>query len=65
MSWSIDGNAWNYPCTIQRVAEVTPSDISGMLLDKQYFNDVLGTWMKYTVTIAVPKDREEDYTTIY
>ena len=65
MSWSVDGITWDYPCTIQRVAEVTPSEISGMMLDKTYFNDVIGTYLRYTVAIAVPKDREEDYTLIY
>lgn len=65
MTFSIDGLVWDVPCKIERVAEVTPSEISGMLLDKSYFNDVLGTWLRYTVTVAVPKGREHDYTTLY
>jgi len=65
MSWTVDGFTWNYPCTIQRVAEVTPSEISGMMLDKTYFNDVIGMYLRYTVAIAVPRDREEDYAFIY
>lgn len=65
MSFSIDGVTWDIPCTIQRASEVTPSNISGMLLNKQYFNDVLGTWMKYNVTIAVPRGHEDDYSEIY
>lgn len=65
MSFVIDGIKWNFPCTIERTAEVTSSDVSGMMLDKSYFNDVLGTWMKYTVAIAIPKGHESEYTTIY
>ena len=65
MSFSIDGLEWNYPCKIERVAEVTASELSGLLLDKSYFNDVLGTWMKYNLTIAVPFGNEPDYNSIY
>ena len=41
MIWSIDGLEWNVPCQIERTSEMTPSEISGMLLDKSYFNDVV------------------------
>lgn len=63
--FTIDGVKWNFPCTIEREAEVTSSEVSGMMLDKSYFNDVLGTWMKYTIAIAIPKGHEGEYTTIY
>ena len=33
--WSIDGSNWDVPCTIEREAEVTASEVSGMLLNKQ------------------------------
>ena len=65
MSWSIDGMSWDIPCTIERTAEMTSSEISGMLMNKQYFNDVLGTWMRYTVSLAIPKGREADYESLY
>lgn len=63
--WSIDGANWDVPCTIERTAEVTASEVSGMLLNKQYFNDVIGTFMQYTIAIAVPIGMEEDYKYIY
>lgn len=47
------------------MAEVRPSGISGLLLDKSYFNDVIGTYMQYTVSLAVPIDRPADYGAIY
>ena len=62
---TIDGYEWNVPCNLERVAEITPSEISGMLLDKSYFNDVLGTFLRYEVTLAVPPSMESDYATLY
>jgi len=63
--FSVDGIEWNLPCAIKRVATVQPSEISGMLLDKTYFNDVIGTWLEYEIAIAIPLDRKDDYTTLY
>lgn len=65
MIWSIDGIEWDVPCDIDRVSEITASDISGMLLDKSYFNDVLGTYLKYSIKIAVPFGMMNEYTDIY
>lgn len=65
MSWSIDGVAWDIPCTVDRTSELTASDISGLMLDKSFFNDVLGTYMKYDLKIAVPFGYESQYNSIY
>jgi hypothetical protein len=35
----LDGMSWDIPCDIERIAEMKASEISGMLLDKSYFND--------------------------
>lgn len=50
--FTVDGMEWAIPCDITRKAEITPSDISGPLLDGSYFNDVLGTYMQYEVSIV-------------
>lgn len=63
--FTIDGITWQYPCQIERTAEMTASEISGLMLDKTYFNDVIGTWMKYNLTLAVPFGKESDYYAIY
>lgn len=63
--WSIDGVEWTVPCKITRTAEVKASQISGILLNKAYFNDVLGTYMQYEIAIAVPLDQRPTYTAIY
>lgn len=61
----VDGTQWPYPCDITREAELRQSDVSGLMLDGSYYNDVLGTFMSYTVKIAVPLNHKDDYTTLY
>lgn len=63
--FTVDGTQWTFPCDIERVSEVTASEISGMLLNKNYFNDVIGTFLRYTVTLVVPIGYESDYATLY
>lgn len=65
MNWSVDGVEWDIPCTIERIAELTASDISGFLLNRDYFNDVLGTYMRYIISIAIPKGKENEYYSLY
>ena len=65
MSFTVDGTTWDVPCKIEREAEMTASEISGMMLDKTYFNDVIGTYMRYTVSLAVPFGQESDYYELY
>lgn len=65
MMFSVDGLVWDIPCTIEREAEVKASDISGLMLDGLYFNDVLGTYMSYTVKLAVPNAKMDEYIAIY
>lgn len=63
--FTVDGIQWPYPCDIERTVEVKPSEISGMLLDRSYFNDVLGTYLQMTVKIAVPLDYTDEYNEIH
>jgi len=63
--FTIDGITWPVPCQIERVSEVRPSQISGLLLDKSWFNDVIGTYMSYTVALAVPLDLRDRYSELY
>lgn len=65
MSFTIDGLTWPGECRIQRTAELTASDISGLMLDKSYFNDCIGTWMKYDVVIFLPFGLEDQYSQVY
>lgn len=63
--FTIDGITWDIPCTITRTAEIKASDISGLMLDKSYFNDVIGTYMSYTIKLAVPNGKVTQYAEIY
>lgn len=63
--FSVDGTAWEIPCTVKRQSKLESSDISGRMLDKTYFNDVLGTYMVYTVTIAIPLNQLDKYNELY
>lgn len=65
MIWSIDGVEWDFPCDITRIAQMNASEISGFLLDKSYYNDVMGTYLSYDVKIACPIGREDEYSTLY
>lgn len=65
MMFTIDGLTWDIPCDIERVSEIKASDISGLMLDRSYFNDVLGTYLQYTIKIAVPLDQRDAYSQIY
>ena len=65
MMWSIDDKEWTIPCTVKRTAEMAASDISGLLLDGTYFNDVIGTYMNYDIEIAVPNGMESEYHELY
>lgn len=59
--FTIDGIAYNVECTIDREAEVKISDISGLLLDGQIFNDVLGTYMTYDIKLTMPLRNKDRY----
>ena len=63
--FTIDGETWPYPCSLTRTTELRASEVSGMLLDKSYFNDVLGTFMSYSVSVAVPLNKRDLYTSLY
>ena len=63
--FTIDAYTWPWPCAIERQAELKPSDISGLMLDRSYFNDIIGTYMSYTVMLATPIDQRDEYSRIY
>ena len=61
----VDNITWAIPCKIVRKAELTASEISGLMLDKSWFNDVLGTFLSYTVSIAAPQSMLNEYSALY
>lgn len=63
--FTVDGMRWPVPCDIAREAQIKASDISGMLLDRTIFTDVLGTYMRYTVRFECPFGSEATYDALY
>ena len=64
--FTMDGITYaNFAVSVTRQATIRSSDVSGYLLNKNYYNDVLGTYYEYTVKLAVARGAEADYTTYY
>ncbi len=61
----IDGLSFDVHCEIERISEIKASDISGMLLNRTWFNDILGTYMRYDITIDVPLYDRNRYAMLY
>lgn len=62
---TIDGIEYDVKCKIVREAHVKSSDISGEMLDKTFFNDVLGTYMQYDVEFEYPLYNQGKYAKLY
>ena len=63
--FTVDGLQWTYPCDISRQADVRASSISGLMLNGTYFNDVLGTYLRYTIKLVVPLNERAAFNPIY
>lgn len=63
--FKVDGVRYNMFCNVERVAEIRSSELSGILMDKTYFNDPIGTYLSYTLTIVVPIGQETYYSDLY
>lgn len=61
----IDGRRYDVRCDIERKAELTASDISGLLMDKTYFNDVLGTYLSYDLAFKYPLRDQNKYAALF
>lgn len=61
----IDGTYYYFPCDISRKVRITSSDVSGMLMDRTEYNDALATYIDYTLKVAIPIDKMNEYTTFF
>ena len=61
----IDGVAYDVDCEITRTAEVTASDISGLLLNGTIFKDIIGTYMQYDIRLKRPLFNRAKYAAVY
>ncbi len=62
---SIDGIRYNVKAEVRRSAEIKSSEISGLMMDGTYFNDVIGTFMAYSVTLKYPLYNQDRYASLY
>lgn len=62
---SVDGYSWDVPCDLKRTATMAASDVSGMLLNGVYYKDVIGTYLTYDMTLAVPPEMDAEYDVLY
>lgn len=62
---TIDGTTYSFFCDIDREAEVQYSDLSGKLMNKNYFADPIATYLKYTLTVVVPLTMLAEYDEFY
>lgn len=62
--FTIDGFRWPFACDIERTAEIRSSEVSGEMLDGGYYNDVLGTYMTYSVRVVVPLNQRNLYVSL-
>lgn len=62
---TVDGTTYDFICDIDRMAEIKASELSGMLMNKNYFNDPLATYMKYSITMAIPITEMAEYAELY
>lgn len=63
--FTIDGITYNVFCDIERQVEIKGSDLSGMLLNKQNYKDVLGSYIQYTISMAIPVTEMAAYAELY
>ena len=61
----IDGLAFDVKCEVSRAAEVSASELSGLLMDRSWFNDVLGTYMTYEIQFTYPLYSRDKYAALY
>lgn len=61
----IDGIPWNVTPKIKRRATLKASEVSGLLLDKNYMNDVIGVYLSYEIAVGIPFWNVKSYTDLY
>ena len=65
MDLIIDGATFDVKAEVLRTGEISASDISGLLMDGSYFNDVIGTFYTYDVTLKYPLYNKGKYYSLY
>lgn len=61
----IDGTAYKFPMQLQRNIDKRESDNSGLLMNKRYHTDYLGTYISYNVSVVIPFGKEFEYANLF
>ena len=62
---NIDGTSYDIFVSVKRRARISSSEASGYLLNREYHNDVIGTYFEYQVKMVVPVGKESQYALLY
>ena len=61
----LDNTEYTFAVSVKRRSVVVSSDNSGMLMDGTYYNDVIGTYLEYDVSFAIPEGQQDAYVAFY
>lgn len=62
---TVDGITYDIFTSIKRQVEIKESDLSGMLLDRSYHRDIVGSYLQYTISLAIPRGSEAQYSQLF
>lgn len=65
MILSVDGIEFDIKAQVTRLPDLTASELSGMMMDKSYLNDMIGTFMHYSIRFEYPLYDQTKYGTLY
>lgn len=63
--FDIDGTRFIFPCDLQRKVTLESSSSSGMMLSRNYFNDVIASYLSYSVKLVIPLGQEQNYSRLF
>lgn len=63
--FNIDGWVFNFPIDVSRTTDMYETEVSGMLMNLNYYHDLRASFVKYSVKLAIPRGNEQDYSRLY
>lgn len=63
--FTVDGNTYDLVYGVSRQINKRSTDLSGYMMDGSYNSDVIGTYVQYDVTMAVPSGNEAEYAALF
>ncbi len=63
--FNVDGYIFDFPCDLERKVKTESSSNSGLMMSKKILNDVIASYVSYSVKIVVPQGQEDKYTRLF